>query len=94
MGKGLKGVFEGLRGGYVGGVVYVIDGRWVVWGSMGVWLGVLVVFVNRRKRGVIGEEDRGRVMVRMKRKGGRWMGERGKRVKGIKRGVESMGEIE
>ena len=76
------------------GVLYVIHRRWLLWGTIAVSFGLLVLFVNTTKTGLIPEEDTGTVMVSMNTKPGTSMAQTGKTLKRINSRLDSIAEIE
>ena len=79
--KAFNAVFDRLSRRYVRGVLYVIHRRWLLWGTIAVSFGLLVLFVNTTKTGLIPEEDTGTVMVSMNTKPGTSMAQTGKTLK-------------
>ena len=63
------------------------------WVCLGGVCGLVVFFMGRSKRGVVGDEDMGRILVNVRRGGGRSLGERGKRMEMIEEGMGEIGEI-
>ena len=79
---------------YVRGVLYIIHRRWLLWGTIAVSFGLLVLFVNVTKTGLIPEEDTGTVSVSMNTKPGTSMAQTGKVMKRIGDCLDSVSEIE
>ena len=75
-------------------MLYVIHRRWLLWGTIAVSFGLLVLFVNTTKTGLIPEEDTGTVMVSMNTKPGTSMAQTGKTLKRINSRLDSIAEIE
>lgn len=92
--KAFNAVFDRLSRRYVRGVLYVIHRRWLLWGTIAVSFGLLVLFVNTTKTGLIPEEDTGTVMVSMNTKPGTSMAQTGKTLKRINSRLDSIAEIE
>ena len=92
--KAFNAVFNRLSRRYVRGVLYIIHRRWLLWGTIAVSFGLLVLFVNVTKTGLIPEEDTGTVSVSMNTKPGTSMAQTGKVMKRIGDCLDSVSEIE
>ena len=92
--KAFNAVFDRLSRRYVRGVLYIIHRRWLLWGTIAVSFGLLVLLVNMTKTGLIPEEDTGTVMVSMNTKPGTSMAQTDKTMKHINSRLESIAEIE
>ena len=92
--KAFNAVFDRLSRRYVRGVLYIIHRRWLLWGTIAVSFGLLVLLVNMTKTGLIPEEDTGTVMVSMNTKPGTSMAQTDKTMKRINSRLESIAEIE
>lgn len=92
--KAFNAVFNRLSRRYVRGVLYIIHRRWLLWGTIAVSFGLLVLLVNVTKTGLIPEEDTGTVSVSMNTKPGTSMAQTGKVMKRIGDCLDSVSEIE
>lgn len=92
--KAFNAVFNRMSRRYVRGVMFVVRRKWLLWSIIAVSLGLLVLFVNITKTGLIPEEDTGTVMVSMNTKPGTSMAQTGKVMKRINSRLDSIGEIE
>ncbi|EKN18986.1 hydrophobe/amphiphile efflux-1 (HAE1) family RND transporter [Parabacteroides goldsteinii CL02T12C30] len=92
--KAFNAVFDRLSRRYVRGVLYIIHRRWLLWSTIAVSFGLLVLLVNMTKTGLIPEEDTGTVMVSMNTKPGTSMAQTDKTMKHINSRLESIAEIE
>ena len=55
--------FNAILGKYKKGLMYVFHHRWLVWGSLGVAIVLLVVLMRTTKTGLVPQEDQGVIMV-------------------------------
>lgn len=92
--KAFNAVFSRMSRRYVRGVMFVVRRKWLLWSVIAVSLGLLVLFVNITKTGLIPEEDTGTVMVSMNTKPGTSMAQTGRVMKRINSRLDSIGEIE
>ncbi len=92
--KAFNAVFNRMSRRYVRGVMFVVRCKWLLWSIIAVSIGLLVLFVNITKTGLIPEEDTGTVMVSMNTKPGTSMAQTGKVMKRINSRLDSIGEIE
>lgn len=92
--KAFNAVFIRMSRRYVRGVMFVVRRKWLLWSVIAVSLGLLVLFVNITKTGLIPEEDTGTVMVSMNTKPGTSMAQTGKVMKMINSRLDCIREIE
>lgn len=92
--KAFNAVFDRMSRRYVRGVMYVMRRRWLLWSIIAVSLGLLVLFVNVTKTGLIPDEDTGTVMISMNTKPGTSMAQTGKVMDRIDERLDSISEIE
>ncbi len=92
--KAFNAVFDRLSRRYVRAVLYVIHRRWLLWGTVAVSFGLLILLVNVTKTGLIPQEDTGTVMVSMNTKPGSSMDQTNKVMGRINSRLDSIPEIE
>lgn len=92
--KAFNAVFARMSRRYVRGMMFIVRRRWMLWGIIAVSLGLLVLFVNITKTGLIPDEDTGTVMISMNTKPGTSMAQTGKTMERINSRLDSIAEIE
>ena len=92
--KAFNAVFERMSRRYVRAVLYVIHRRWLLWGTIAVSFGLLILLVSVTKTGLIPQEDTGTVMVSMNTKPGSSMDQANKVMGRINSRLDSIPEIE
>lgn len=92
--KAFNAVFERISRRYVRGVMFIIRRKWLLWSIIAVSLGLLAIFINVTKTGLIPEEDTGTIMVSMNTKPGTSMAQTGNIMKRINSRLDSIQEIE
>ena len=61
--KAFNTAFDAMIGKYKHGVLLFIKHRWLMWSTLVLALGVLVVLMNNTKTGLVPDEDQGTIMV-------------------------------
>lgn len=92
--KAFNAAFDRLSQRYVRGVLYVIHRRWLLWGTIAVSFGLLVLLVSITKTGLVPQEDTGMIQVSMNTKPGTSMAQTNKVMGRINSRLDSIGEIE
>lgn len=92
--KAFNAIFERLSRRYLRGVIFIMHRQWLLWITIFVSLGLLVLFVNVTKTGLIPEEDAGSLMVSMNTKPGTSMAQTSKVMKLVSSRLDSISEIE
>ena len=92
--KAFNATFDRLSHRYVRGVLYVIHRRWLLWGTIAVSFGLLVLLVSITKTGLVPQEDTGTIQVSMNTKPGTSMAQTNKVMGRINSRLDSIGEIE
>lgn len=68
--KAFNAAFGAMTGKYMQGVMFFIKKRWLMWGTLGLSLLLLIFLVQHTKTGLIPDEDTGSLMVSMNTKPG------------------------
>ena len=86
--------FNVILGKYKRGLMYVFHHRWLVWGSLGVAVVLLIFLMNTTKTGLVPQEDQGTIMVNIGTSPGNTLVETQKVVAQVNHILEETPEID
>ena len=91
--KAFNVVYDHLSRRYVRGIMFITHRRWLLWSTIAISFGLMMLFVNITKTGFIPDEDTGTIMVSMSTKPGTSMAQTVKVMERINNRLDRIGEI-